>query len=86
MYYLPYLKLLSWTCIYMEKIKYIHERICLCRNCGGAGTVSKCEPHDTLNQHPEIKVCTLCNGSGRVKVSGTVKTKIIPYCDENEKG
>lgn len=71
-------------CICMEKVRYIHERICLCRNCGGAGTVSVCSLRDTLNQHPEEQVCPLCNGSGRVKVSGTIRTKITPY-DENEK-
>lgn len=67
----------------MKKIKYIHPRVCLCRNCSGTGKVTVYTDYDILKMRPETATCKVCNGSGRVTISGQVVTNIIPYI-ENE--
>lgn len=53
-------------------------KIALCRRCGGRGYLIRTG-----------ETCPQCGGSGRVTVSGDVRTEIYPYCPrrlEDEKG
>lgn len=36
---------------------YIHRRVCLCRQCGGTGSVTVYAEKDFQHQYPEHKVC-----------------------------
>ena len=60
---------------------YIHRRVCLCRPCGGTGTVTVYAEKDFQHQYPEHKVCPQCQGSGRIWLSGTVIKQIEPYAE-----
>ena len=60
---------------------YIHRRVCLCRQCGGTGTVTVYAEKDLQHQYPEQKVCPQCQGSGRIWLSGTVIKQIEPYAE-----
>ena len=41
---------------------YIHRRVCLCRQCGGTGTVTVYAEKDFQHQYPEHKVCPQWSG------------------------
>ncbi len=60
---------------------YIHRRVCLCRPCGGTGTVTVYAEKDLLHEYPQQKVCPQCQGSGRIWLSGTVIKQIEPYAE-----
>jgi len=64
----------------MEKTKYQHPTIELCKTCEGTGIRYVFPLLDMLNQtEPEVQTCATCNGSGRVLVSKVIKTKIEPF-------
>ncbi|MCF2599289.1 hypothetical protein I6E10_11230 [Phocaeicola barnesiae] len=69
----------------MQKMKteknYIHRRVCLCRQCGGTGTVTVYAEKDVRRLHPKQKVCPQCQGSGRIWLSGEVTKYIEPYAE-----
>ncbi|WP_304184608.1 molecular chaperone DnaJ [Phocaeicola plebeius] len=60
---------------------YIHRRVCLCRQCGGTGTVTVYAEKDVRREYPQQKVCPQCQGSGRIWLSGTVIKQIEPYAE-----
>ena len=60
---------------------YIHRRVCLCRQCGGTGSVTVYAEKDVRREYPQQKVCPQCQGSGRIWLSGTVIKQIEPYAE-----
>ena len=66
----------------MKETTYIQKRVCVCRKCKGAGTLSIYRKMDVLRLNPISVRCDLCEGSGRVAVEGTVEKEVLPYRGE----
>ena len=62
---------------------YIHRRVCLCRQCGGTGSVTVYAEKDVRREYPQQKVCPQCQGSGRIWLSGQVVKNIEPAWGRN---
>ncbi|WP_321517461.1 hypothetical protein [uncultured Bacteroides sp.] len=62
----------------MEKKRYKHARICICRKCQGTGTVTQYASEDILHMNPKTVACDLCNCNGRVLVDSVTTTTIKP--------
>lgn len=63
----------------MEKKKYIHPHICICRECEGTGKAYSYQTEDVLRLEPTLIKCELCNGTGRVVVRKKTTIIITPY-------
>lgn len=62
---------------------YKHPKICLCRQCGGAGFTTRL---DEREENEVTELCPNCEGSGRVVVSGVTEATIQPFVPLSTKG
>lgn len=56
--------------------RYIHPRVAVCKKCEGKGIVYN---YDEVKDETTSCGCPICLGSGRVKVSSSVVTTILPF-------
>ena len=62
----------------MEK-EYTFNSIDLCRQCGGTGVAVSRPDSDTGTYDLRQEICSLCHGSGLVRIEKQIKVIISPY-------
>ena len=60
-------------------IRDIAPHLAICRNCSGLGFVS-----GGTDRNCPSRECRFCKGSGKVKVSSRVVTKVMPFVPEKD--
>lgn len=63
-----------------KRKEFAYDKIELCRNCGGAGTVETVRDYKTFEAGGrDPKTCPICGGTGRIlkRIEGTVE--VSPY-------
>lgn len=55
-------------------VREVEPHVSVCRSCSGKGVTA----------HISGRTCSSCNGSGRVKVASTIRTRIQPFDPERE--
>ena len=62
-----------------KRKEFAYDKIELCRNCDGVGTVEIVRDYKTFERASATETCPMCGGAGRIlkRIEGTVE--VSPY-------